>query len=402
MFKFLVPASLAVLLVEMLMIGPRLVESDIEGNLGGTMPVPTSVDGLSLAPVLVVDGLEEPTDVVGDPLSDRLFVVEKAGRVRIVDEGRIIEDPFVDLRDWVESTGNEQGMLSMRFHPEFADNGRVFFFFTDSAGTSQLVAARVAVGNRDVVDSVTLERILSIPQYGQYHQSGSMFFGPDGYLWVSLGDGGGIGDPQGHGQDVNDINATVIRIDVDNGEPYAIPDDNPFVGEEGRAEIWAYGLRNPWRITYDATTGLVYIPDVGQEGSEELNVVDVHDGGHNFGWSVSEGSVCYDADTCDMSGHTMPVYQYLHDGNGCAIIGGGVYRGELMPEIQGHYFFADFCVGWVRSVVLDHLDTYLVVDWTPDREDRLGNISTIGFDRHGEMYVANLQGEIYRLELNRQ
>lgn len=401
MFKFLLPVALAVLVVESVMSGPAIVAAGTGVEPGWAPPSPSSVEGLALQPVLVAHGLESVTDVVGDPHADRLFVVEKAGRVRIVVDGEPLDEPFLDIREWVGSVGNEQGMLSMLFHPDFAENGRVFFFFTDTAGDSRIVEANVGEDNPDRVVLESMRLILTIPQYGQYHQSGSMFFGPDGYLWVSLGDGGGIGDPLGHGQDIKEINASIIRIDIDKGSPYSIPDDNPFVGQNARAETWAYGLRNPWRITYDLESGLVYIPDVGQEGSEEINVVRLDDGGHNFGWAVTEGSVCYAAETCDTSGHTFPVYQFLHDGNGCAIIGGSVYRGELMPELDGHYFFADFCLGWLRSAVLDESDVYLVVDWTVDREDRLGNVTTFGTDRHGEMYVANLEGEVYRLELAR-
>jgi glucose/arabinose dehydrogenase len=398
--KFLFAASLGVLLVEILLLGPAVIDAVPAPPSESIDPVPGSVVGLSLAPVLVVDGLAQPTDVVGAPADDRLFVVEKAGTIRIVENGHVEEKPFLDITRWVGSAGNEQGMLSLRFHPDYEKNGRIFVFFTDTNGTSQLAEAKVD-GTGESVDPASLRRISSFPQFGQYHQSGSMFFGPDGYLWVSLGDGGGIGDPEGHGQDYTNMDASIIRIDVDNGDPYAIPDDNPLIGTGARPEIWAYGLRNPWRISYDETTGMVYIPDVGQEGAEEINVVPLDAGGQNFGWAVSEGALCYDGGggKCDMSGHTLPVYHYLHDGNGCAIIGGEVYRGRLMPEVDGHFFFADFCLGWVRSVVLDDSDVFLVVDWITEREDRLGNVTTIGSDRHGELYVANLAGEIWRLEL---
>jgi len=398
--KFLIGASLVVLVIELTMAGPAFVTAAPLPAAERRDPVPTSVDGLALSPVLITDDLEQPTDVVGAPDDDRLFVVEKAGVIRIVENGIVNDRPFLDISRWVGSVGNEQGMLSLRFHPRYAENGRIFIFFTDTGGTSQLAEARVdATG--DVVDLSSLRSIMSFPQFGQYHQSGSLLFGPEGYLWVSLGDGGGIGDPLGHGQDNKNIDASIIRIDVDRGDPYAIPDDNPFIGTDALPEIWAYGVRNPWRISYDATTGYVYIPDVGQEGSEEINVVPLGDAGRNFGWAVSEGSVCYGGDECDMTGHTLPVYQYLHEGNGCAIIGGGVYRGSLMPELDGHFFLADFCLGWIRSVVLDDSDVHLVVDWTTESEDRLGNVTTIGSDRHGELYVANLAGELWRLELSR-
>jgi glucose/arabinose dehydrogenase len=399
-FKFLFPAALFVLVVEMMVTGPGISDAETQ-----ELPPPAQVDvdaaeGWLLEPRLMAEGLNAPVDVVGDPLSDRLFVAEKAGKVRIVEIGSPIKPKFIDITDWVLSVGNEQGLLSFRFHPDFPDNGRVFLFFTDLAGTSQLVEARVDPDNRDRVIPGSFKRVLSIPQYGQYHQSGSMFFGPDGYLWVSIGDGGGIGDPEEQGQNPRTVEATIIRIDVDKGDPYSVPADNPFVGDpSGRDEVWAYGLRNPWRITADKATGLIYIPDVGQEGSEELNVVPLREGGHNFGWSVSEGTACYDAEDCVMTGQTMPVYQYLHNGNGCAMVGGQVYRGNLMAPLRGHYFLADYCLGWIRSVALDADEVYQVVDWTRSREDRLGNVTTIGSDRHGELYVTNLAGEIWRLEI---
>lgn len=400
MLKFLVAASLIVLAAEIMVSGPAVVAAVPAPVAEGVDPVPGSVDGLSLSPVLVTDDLDQPTDVVGAPDDDRLFVVEKAGRIEIVEDGIVRDQPFLDITRWVGSVGNEQGMLSLRFHPQYAENGRIFIFFTDTTGTSQLAEASVdATG--ETVDLSSLRSIMSFPQFGQYHQSGSMMFGPDGYLWVSLGDGGGIGDPLGHGQDNTNIDASIIRIDVDNGDPYGVPDDNPFIGTNARPEIWAYGLRNPWRISYDSTTGLVYIPDVGQEGSEEINVVPLGESGRNFGWAESEGTECYGDGVCYTSDHTLPVYRYLHDGNGCAIIGGEVYRGSLMPEVDGHFFFSDFCLGWVRSVVLDDSDVHLVVDWTTERDDRLGNVTTIGSDRHGELYVANLAGELWRLELSR-
>lgn len=163
--------------------------------------------------------------------------------------------------------------------------------------------------------------------------------------------------------------------------------------------MWAYGLRNPWRITFDDATGLIYIPDVGQEGFEELNVIPMTEGGHNFGWSISEGTGCYASDQCDLTGQTMPVYNYAHNGNGCAMIGGRIYRGEEMPRLQGHFFMADYCLGWIRSVVVDTTGTLSVRDWTRTRADRLGTVTTLGSDRHGELYVANLEGQIWKLEL---
>ncbi len=401
MNKFLLPVALIVLATELMLAGPPVVEA-VGDPFPPAVPVeaPGDVTDLALEPKLLIEGLVNPTDIVGAPADDRLFVVEKSGRVRIIDDGELVEAPYLDISRWVGSVGNEQGMLSLLFHPEYTENGRVFLFFTDVAGTSHLVEIHTSENDPNVADIRSLRPILSVPQFGQYHQSGSMFFGPDGYLWLSLGDGGGIGDPNKNGQNPYDLNATIIRIDVDRGHPYSVPSDNPFVESgAGAPEVWAYGLRNPWRITFDEETGLIYIPDVGQEGFEELNVIPLTEGGHNFGWSISEGTGCYAADQCDLFGQTMPVYSYAHNGNGCAMIGGRVYRGELMPRLQGHFFMADFCLGWIRSVVVDTTGTLMVKDWTRARTDRLGTVTTMGSDRHGELYVANLEGEIWRLEL---
>lgn len=402
MTKFLVPVAILVLAIEVLL-GGAPISDDGPVDLAGPSVVesPGPVDGLELAPRLIIDGLDEPTDVVGAPSDDRIFVVEKAGLIRILEDGELLTEPYLDLTRWVGSRGNEQGLLSLLFHPDYQSNGRVFIFLTDKTGTSQLIELKTMSDNPDHADPRTIRSVLTIPQVGQYHQSGSMFFGPDGYLWVSLGDGGGIGDPEQHGQDPGNIDASIVRIDVDGSSPYAIPADNPFVNDPGGGlpEVWAFGLRNPWRITYDPETRLLYIPDVGQEGAEELNVVPINRDGYNFGWSIFEGTTCYKADSCLLPDQTLPVYQYLHNGNGCAIIGGRVYRGELMPELVGHYFFSDFCLGWVRSVVVNQNEVLLVKDWTRSRAERLGTVTTIGSDRHGELYVATLEGQIWRLEL---
>lgn len=403
--KFLLPVAIVVVVIELFLGGPAMSD-DEPADLAGPAPVgsPASVDGLELAPRLIIDGLDAPTDIVGAPTDDRIFIVEKPGLIRILQDGELLPEPYLDLTRWVGSAGNEQGLLSLLFHPDYSSNGRVFVFLTDNSGTSQVIELRTSGDDPNRADPKTIRSVLTIPQFGQYHQSGSMIFGPDGYLWVSLGDGGGIGDPEGHGQDPGNIDASIVRIDVDGPLPYAIPADNPFADDPdgGLPEVWAYGLRNPWRITYDPVTRLLYIPDVGQEGAEELNVVPVDDSGYNFGWSVFEGTTCYQADNCLLPGQTLPVYQYLHNGNGCAIIGGRVYRGELMPEVTGHYFFSDFCLGWVRSVVVDQDEVLLVKDWTRRRADRLGTVTTIGTDRHGELYVGTMEGQVWRLELAEQ
>jgi glucose/arabinose dehydrogenase len=347
---------------------------------------------------LVAEGMGPLTDATGRPNSDIILVTEKEGRVLSIENGEVRSEPFIDLTDSVLSAGNEQGLVTIALHPRFTENGRVYLFFTDLEGDSQLVEVRADPSDLSTALSGARRPILTIPQDQQYHQSGSITFGPDGLLWLSIGDGGGIGDPHGYGQDPGNLYGTLVRLDIDAASPYAIPSSNPYVGsgDEGRLEVWAYGLRNPWRVSIDEATGLVYVPDVGQDGSEEINVVPIAEGGHNFGWSISEGSECFEAEGCDLEGQTLPALEYLHEGRGCAIVGGDVYRGEAIPELQGHYFFGDYCSGWVRSVAFVDGEVTMEHDW----EEQLGkipNLTSFGTDGNGEILITNLQGELWRL-----
>jgi hypothetical protein len=352
-----------------------------------------------LKSTLIVDGLGALTDVTGLPGSDVMLVTEKIGRVRAVVDGELRSQPFLDLTDVVGSQGNEQGLLTIELHPQFAENRRLFLFYTDRRGHSQLIEATADQDDQTVSDSEDPRHILEIPQQHQYHQSGSIAFGPNGLLWLSVGDGGRTGDPDKRGQDPTNLYGTIIRIDVDSAEHYQIPSTNPYVGSSGdeQPEIWSYGLRNPWRISIDPLTGTVYVPDVGQELVEEINVIPWTDTGYNFGWSITEGSYCFEASSCDIDGQTMPVFEYRHDGYGCAVVGGEVYRGEAIPELQGHYFYADYCFGWVESQAFQNGEMTMKMDW---REDlgRIGSISSFGTDSDGELYVTNLQGEVWRID----
>ena len=351
-----------------------------------------------LTATLVASGFDSPTDVTAAPGDPRLFVVEKTGLVRIVVDGEVLPEPFIDLSREITSEGNEQGLVTMELHPGFATNGRAYVFFTNPGGHSRLFEFTVSETDRNRLEFLLARRILALEQPHEYHQSGSMFFGPDGYLWVSLGDGGGIGDTFGNGQNPGTLHGTIVRLDVDaEATPYAIPPDNPFIRDgEARQEVWAYGVRNPWRITFDPVTGLVYIPDVGQEGWEEINVVPADRSGLNFGWPVREGPDCFEGTACPDEGFEPPTYAYEHEG-GCAIIGGLVYRGSAIPELYGHYFYSDFCFGWVRSLLIDETGVSQQVDWTPQL-GRLGSISSFGVDGNGEMHLVNLEGELYRID----
>ncbi len=380
--------------------GPRIGPGTTTvGTAPPTTAEPPSGRFVGLAAETVVAELGAVTDLVAVPGDDRIYAVLKEGRIVVVDgDGDVADEPFLDLRAEVGDDGAEQGMLGLAFHPRFPADPRIYVTFTDTAGDLHVVAMRA---DRDAVNRRTRQEILTVPQPHQYHQGGGIRFGPDGYLWISLGDGGGIGDEYGNGQDPSTLLGSIVRIDVDAASPYAIPPDNPFVDTPGfRPEVWAYGLRNPWRFTFDGEAGLVVIADVGQYAWEEVDVAGVDEGGANFGWPVMEGPECFDGADCDPTGLVAPTLALPHEGL-CALIGGPVYQGAAIPELRGHYFYGDFCVGWVRSAPLRATGSFGPVrHWRSDLGE-LGNITTFGTDGAGEVLVANLEGTIYRLVAER-
>jgi len=335
---------------------------------------------------LITDMLEEPVALVLRPGDDRVYVAERLGRIMVIDGDAIAL--FVDLRDIVFSTISEQGLLGFAFDD---DGDRLFVFHTDESLDVQ-VAAYAVDGDEVIIDSAT--PILTVEQPHIYHQGGGMGFGPDGYLWIGLGDGGRIGDPDGQGQNTASLLGSIVRLDVDARVPYAVPPDNPFVGTEDAAhEVWAYGLRNPWRFTFDG--GFVYIADVGQFESEEINVVPIDAAGSNFGWAIQEGDACIEAEGCADEGLVAPTFIIPHQ-RACAVIGGPVYRGSQLPALEGHYFYADYCVGWVRSLVFDGTRVIAEFDWEPDL-GLPGQITTFGVDADGEVLVATQDGSLHRI-----
>jgi len=351
----------------------------------------TALDGSSLVLDTVVSGLIRPLYAAAPPGDDRLFIVEEPGRILVFDDGALLPTPFLDLRAQVSDTG-EQGMPSLAFHPDFALNGYVFVNYTDLAGDTRVVRYTVAPG-ASVADPGSAKLILTIDQPFTNHNGGHMLFGPDGRLWIASGDGGGARDPNGNGQNRATLLGKLLRINVDVGpnRGYAAPRDNPFFGDPSAApEIWAYGLRNPWRFAFDE--GQLYIADVGQRDREEINVVRRRAAGLNFGWNVVEGTLCL-APGCDTTGMTPPVLEYDHD-DGCSVIGGFVYRGSALPEIRGHYFYADFCGGWVRSFryrngVLDRHRQYPF--------GTLASVTSFGVDGAGELYIVSRAGHVMRI-----
>ncbi len=333
------------------------------------------------------------TAVPGD--TARVFVVRQDGVVRVIRNDSLLAAPFLDLTSLVTCCG-ERGLLGMAFHPQYATNGSFYVDYTDVNGDTRV--ARYAVSaDPDVADPASATIVLSQAQPFNNHNGGMLAFGPDGYLYVGLGDGGSGGDPQGNGQNLNTLLGKILRIDVDGGSPYAVPATNPFVGVAGaRAEIWAWGLRNPWRFSFDRTTGDLYIGDVGQSAREEVDVQPAAGpGGRNYGWVTMEGTICYNAASCTQTGLTLPVLDYPH-ADGCSITGGYVYRGTRIPMLAGHYLYSDYCTGFVKSFRwVGGLSTDLR-DWSVELPAGTG-VTSFGEDARGELYVTTQAGAVYRI-----
>jgi len=356
------------------------------------------VSSISLEPVLT-EGLEKVTSIT-HAFDERLFVLEQVGLIRIVENGRLLDQPFLDITDRVGSFSSEQGLLGLAFHPDYATEdammaGQFFVNYTDYSGNSHISRFTVMADDPYRADPRSEVEYLAQEQPYPNHNGGSLAFGPDGYLYAGLGDGGSANDPLLAGQDLSTLLGKVLRLDVDStADAYAIPADNPFIDTpEARPEIWAYGLRNPWRFSFDRETGDFYIADVGQNMWEEINFQPTADpGGENYGWNIMEGSHCFEADTCDQTGLTLPIFDYDHS-QGCSVTGGYVYRGQMYPDLWGNYFVSDYCSGiiwrlfpqadgWLADAILD-------TDHT---------ISTFGEDVNGELYVVNYwSGAIYRI-----
>jgi glucose/arabinose dehydrogenase len=370
----------------------------IVASFGGSAGTVTVLVSAALRAQLVVGGFTKPlylTQSPGD--TSRLFVVEQGGLIWAVRNGTKLFPPFLNIQSLV-AFGPEQGLLSMAFHPNYANNGQFFVDYTDyPSGNIQVVRYTVSA-NPDVADAGSAQPIITVPHSAtDSHNGGLVTFGPDGFLYIGVGDG----SIANAAQDTTILLGKLLRIDVNGALPYVVPASNPFVGRlPARPEIWAYGLRNPWRFSFDRLTGQLYIADVGEETLEEVDVQPATStGGENYGWSILEGTACYDATPCSSVGTVLPVFEYPHSGGsitGCAITGGYVYRGARFPLLAGHYFYGDYCAGWVRSlryasgVVSDHHD------YTPDF-GLLGNITSFGEDTRGELYVVAEGGNIYRI-----
>ncbi|HSL30293.1 MAG TPA: PQQ-dependent sugar dehydrogenase [Anaerolineales bacterium] len=331
----------------------------------------------------VVGGLQRPVDLQPDG-SGRLFVLEKVGRIRIIEIAQLLEAPFLDITDRVGSSSNEQGLLGLAFHPQYSENGRFFVNYTDVNGDT--VIARFHVTNDpNAADPNSEVRLLGIDQPFANHNGGVLAFGPDGYLYAGLGDGGSQGDPNENAENPDRLLGKILRLDVDSAEPYTVPADNPF-----GSEVWAYGLRNPWRISFDKATGDLYIADVGGSSWEEIDFLPTGSpGGANFGWDHREGA--HEFEGGGPAGMIDPVAEYSHAEGGCSVTGGYVYRGT-MPEWNGIYLYGDYCSGFIWGLINNGSA------WQSQRLfDMDVNITSFGQDTAGEIYLISDNGGIFRL-----
>jgi glucose/arabinose dehydrogenase len=334
---------------------------------------------------LVTQGLDQPVFVThAGKHHQRLFVAEQAGRIRIVEGGQLLPTPFLDITDRV-NFGGERGLLGLAFHPEFSSNGRFFLNYSraiDGATVISEFRRSKTRGQAETEETI----ILVIPQPFGNHNGGMIAFGPDGLLYIGTGDGGAGGDPGNRGQNQTALLGKILRIDIDHTTPYTIPKDNPFLKTQQAQEIYAIGFRNPWRFSFDKTTGELWAADVGQNRWEEIDRVEK---GKNYGWRIMEGTHCFKPSSgCGQNGLTLPIAEYAHHSGRCSITGGYVYRGSHIPDIQGTYLFGDYCSGEVMGVVQGKVTVLLSTSM---------HISSFGEDAAGELYVVDHGGGIYRI-----
>ena len=336
----------------------------------------------------VANGFDRPLAVSGDR-QGHLLVAEQAGVIWVVENGDRRAEPFLDIRERVGSQGNEQGLLGLVLHPDYPRSSFIYVNYTDRNGNT--VIARFSVDPAAGSARADSEQVLlKVQQPYPNHNGGSMVFGPDGFLYMGLGDGGSGGDPQGNGQNLNTLLGKLLRIDVNQGEPYAIPAGNPFLAGGGKAEIWAVGLRNPWRFSFDRATGDLYIADVGQNSYEEIDFLPANaPGGANFGWSLREGLHPFKDGPAPASGLVDPVFEYQHP-QGCSVTGGYVYRGAALPELAGIYLFGDYCNGKIWGLLRGMDGT-----WKNQLLFKAGVfISSFGEDDQGELYLCDQQNGV--------
>lgn len=393
------------------------ISMGIGASLGADVGRARAIAWPSISWTLVVSDLNQPVQVThAADGTGRLFVVERGGDIRIIEEGILLPTPFLSITDRVRSTHIEQGLLSAAFPPDYAEKGHFYVNYTATVGAT-IVARYQVTDDPYVADPASEVVILTQTQPHPNHNGGQLAFGPDGYLYVGLGDGGGAGDPDEKAQDPSSWLGKLLRVDVEfvpqAGRPftathilylplvtggaqtrYRVPATNPFVEtEDHRDEIWSLGLRNPWRFSFDSATGDLYIADVGQSSYEEVNFQPAASGGgENYGWNIMEGAHCYPSPPCDQTGLVLPVAEYDHS-LGCAVIGGLVYRGVENPAMEGIYFFGDYCSGRIWGLIRE------AEEWQVNVLAHTNlSISAFGADEAGELYVVDFwRGEIYLL-----
>jgi hypothetical protein len=369
------------------------------GASSTTAPNRAELQGLRLE--TLTGDVRQPTAITTPVGDDRLFVVERFGVILWMDANRELQDtPFLDLTDRVLAGGIEQGLLGLAFHPDYANNGRFYVYYTDQGGRRQVSEFQRSVSDPNFASPDTERVLIELEQPPDAtdirHYAGQLAFGPDGYLYIAMGDGA---DSRDQGQDPNTMFGAVSRIDVDGTEPYAIPPENPFVDGGGAPEVWAYGLRNPWRFSIDPVDGLIYIADVGHADQEEVNVLPIAEGGFNLGWSDVEGTRCFHVQDCDLANYTSPAITYTHE-EGCSVTGGYVYRGAAIPELTGTYFYSDWCSQWIRSFKFAGGAVTEEQDWS-EQLGQLGQVNTFGIDSAGELYLGTHEGIVARLVADR-
>lgn len=351
-------------------------------------------DGIRL--YAVASGLDRPLEIshAGDA---RLFVLEQEGRIAIIKGGRTLPERFLDIRSEVSCCG-ERGLLGIAFPPDYHQTGHFFVNYTDIDGHTVIARYTVSDSDPDSADPESKVTVLTVTQPFANHNGGQLRFGPDGMLWIGTGDGGGAGDEMNNAQSLDTLLGKILRIDVSN-LPYTIPPDNPFVDQpQARSEIWSYGWRNPWRFSFDRSSGDLFVGDVGQNEWEEINFEPAGSGGRNYGWRRMEGTHCFNpSDGCDRSGLVLPILEYSH-AEGCSVTAGFLYRGSAVPALGGAYLYGDYCSGriWRARKNGDQ--------WTAEVLMRTPLwITSFGEDVSGELYVADyVQGVIYRFETERQ
>lgn len=357
-------------------------------NAGNSLP------GMRLQRVFEQVEFSKPILMLQAPNNDsQWYIVEKGGRVLRVttNAGGVQSSTFLDISERVDSGPNEAGLLGMAFHPQYQTNGLVYLSYTASDPSLTSIISRVTrSSDGNSLQADTEEVLLRVNQPYSNHNGGHIAFGPDGFLYIGLGDGGSGGDPRGHGQNTTTLLGSMLRIDVNNGAPYGIPASNPFAsGEQGRPEIYAWGLRNPWRWSFDKTTGALWVADVGQNSWEEVSVMNASG---NYGWNAKEGTHCYESSRCDKPEFVDPVIEYSHE-YGCSVTGGYVYRGSANPDLRGTYLYSDYCSGTLWGAKDNGNGEYVSTEILSTGL----NVASFAEGNNGEIYIVHLGGEIYQI-----